>query len=337
MAVMSRPASARSRTPARALSVGKQVVSDLAKAVRKLGHRLAIVVVTRAPAAAVASQVRRGFCGSRKRDARPDDAPRAATIALAERSALFMELLQAQLVDLGLQRERGAAARETSGPPSDTRLAVVSYEHLLAQPAAALAGLARDIAFPGGSEPLLDALDLQNASVAHARALTTTTSDAIDTNDDVWHAVEATLCTSASGGEAVREACARSLAAWSPRRAAEACVRASDLLLRAELDSQASTTPVPSEVAAHARRAFSAREWPLFPEYRLAHEGDGPIDSAPATCWSYSCCGRAATPGDADTCPLLRESVLSPALAHACWRSHEGRPACQSILKHPNQ
>ena len=50
-----------------------------------------------------------------------------------------MELLQAQLVDLGLQRERGAAARETSGPPSDTRLAVVSYEHLLAQPAAALA------------------------------------------------------------------------------------------------------------------------------------------------------------------------------------------------------
>ena len=248
-----------------------------------------------------------------------------------------MELLQAQLVDLGLQRERGAAARETSGPPSDTRLAVVSYEHLLAQPAAALAGLARDIAFPGGSEPLLDALDLQNASVAHARALTTTTSDAIDTNDDVWHAVEATLCTSASGGEAVREACARSLAAWSPRRAAEACVRASDLLLRAKLDSQASTTPPPSEVAAHARRAFSAREWPLFPEYRLAHEGDGAIDSAPATCWSYSCCGRAATPGDADTCPLLRESVLSPALAHGCWRSHEGRPACQSILKHPNQ
>ena len=183
--------------------------------------------------------------------------------ALAARSALFMELLQAQLVDLGLQRERGAAAREASGPPSDTRLAVVSYEHLLAQPAAALAGPARDIAFPGGPEPPPDAPDLQNATVAHVRALATTTSDA---NDDVWHAVEATLCTSASGGEAVREACARSLAAWSPRRAAKACARASDLLLRAELDSQASTTPVPSEVAAHARRAFSAREWPLFPE-----------------------------------------------------------------------
>ena len=134
------------------------------------------------------------------------------------------------------------------------------------------------------------------------------------------------LCTSASGDAAAREACAQNLVAWSPRRAAEACARASDLIARAKVDSKVSTTPLPSEVAAHARRAFSAREWPLFPEYRLAPEGEGASDAAPAPCWTYSCCGRIATHGDTDTCPLLRESALSPALAHACWRSREGRP-----------
>ena len=323
------------------------MISDLAEAVHALGHRLAVVVVTRAPAAAVASQARRGFCGGHdhhtgharalrafakratRRDAWPDDAPHAPTIALAERSALFMELLQAQLVDLGLRRERAAAPAGPDTPQSGPRLAVISYEQLLTQPAAALAGVARDIALPGGVEPLLDAPDLQNATVAHARALVTTAPNAIDTNDDVWHAVEAMLCTSASGDAAAREACAQNLVAWSPRRAAEACVRASDLIARAKVDSKVSTTPLPSEVAAHARRAFSAREWPLFPEYRLAPEGEGASDAAPAPCWTYSCCGRIATHGDTDTCPLLRESALSPALAHACWRSHEGRPACQ--------